>query len=68
MALVVVVTTLVRTSAAPTVLSVMTGGRTDVPITSPTPFDGRSAKYQEFIMSMALIMDFNNAVFTDSKH
>ena len=67
MAPVVVAATLVRTSAAPVVPSVMTGGRTDVPIAAPTPFDGSSAKYQEFIMSMALFMDFNNAVFTDDK-
>ena len=64
---VVVMTTPVRTSAAPTIPSVTAGGRTDVPIAAPTPFNGSSAKYQEFIMSMALFMDFNNAVFTDDK-
>ena len=67
MAPVVVATTLVRTSAAPAVPSVMMGGRTDVPIAAPTPFNGSTAKYQEFITSMALFMDFNNAVFTDDK-
>ena len=67
MAPVVVTATPVRTSAAPAVPSVMMGGRTDAPIAAPTPFDGSSAKYQEFIMSMALFMDFNNAVFTNDK-
>ena len=65
---VVVAATLVRTSAAPAVPSVTMGGRTDDPIAAPTPFDGSSAKYQEFIMSVALFMDFNNAVFTNDKH
>ena len=64
---VVVVTTLVGTSVAPAIPSVMTGGRTDVPIAAPTLFDSSSTKYQEFIMSVALFMDFNNAVFTDDK-
>ena len=67
MAPVVVATTLVGTSTAPAIPSVTTGGRMDVPIAAPTPFNGSSAKYQEFIMSVALFMDFNNAVFTDDK-